>query len=78
MRKNKLSNFSKEDMIEFNEQTKKTRGISGITFSDMIFDKEKREAVYKYYGDIYVETEEEKEIFRIMSSRRKKDSNSKE
>ena len=42
-------------------------------FYDMIFDKEKREAVYKYYDDIYVETEEEKEIFRVMSSRRKKD-----
>lgn len=42
-----------------------------FNFLDM-FDKEKREAIYDYYDSIYEETEEEKEIFRIMSLRRKR------
>ena len=46
------------------------------SFYDMIFDKEKREATYKYYDDIYEETEEEKEIFEAMRKRRRKDNGS--
>ena len=46
--------------------------IRPTSFSDMIFDKQKRQETYDYYDNRYVETEEEKEIFKIMSSRRRK------
>jgi hypothetical protein len=42
------------------------------SFFDMLFDRKKRKEIYDYYDNIYVETEDEKEIFRIMSSRRKR------
>jgi len=42
------------------------------TFLEMVFDRKKRQETYDYYDSIYEETEEEKEIFRIMSSRRRK------
>ena len=41
------------------------------SFSEMIFDSKKRQETYDYYDKIYEETEDEKEIFRIMSSRRR-------
>lgn len=34
-KKNKLSNMSKSDMKEFNDVTKKTRGLSKITYKDI-------------------------------------------
>jgi len=42
------------------------------SFFDMIFSRQKRQETYDYYDNKYEETEEEKEIFRIMSSRRRK------
>ena len=41
------------------------------SFSEMVFDKQKRQETYAYYDQNYEETEDEKEIFRIMSSRRR-------
>lgn len=37
---------------------------------EMIFDKKKRQETYDYYDSIYVETEEEKEIFEGWRKRR--------
>ena len=42
------------------------------SFLEMVFDRKKRQETYDYYDKNYQETEEEKEIFRIMSSRRGK------
>lgn len=42
------------------------------SFFDMVFNRQKRQETYDYYDNKYEETEEEKEIFRIMSSRRRK------
>jgi len=41
------------------------------SFFEMIFDSKKRQETYDYNDQNYEETEDEKEIFRIMSSRRR-------
>jgi len=41
------------------------------SFFEMIFDSKKRQETYDYNDQHYEETEDEKEIFRIMSSRRR-------
>ena len=41
------------------------------SFFEMIFDSKKRQETYEYNDKNYEETEDEKEIFRIMSSRRR-------
>lgn len=46
--------------------------IDSFSFIDMLFDKEKRQATYRHYDSIYVETDEEKSIFEEMSARRKR------
>ncbi|HCL4455010.1 TPA: hypothetical protein N2D10_003033 [Clostridium botulinum] len=43
-----------------------------IPFIDMVFDKEKRQAVYKKYDRKYEENEDEEEIFKQMTARRLK------
>lgn len=41
------------------------------TLIDMLINRRKREEIFNYYDSIYNETEEEKEIFRMMTKRRK-------
>lgn len=43
-----------------------------IPFLDMIFDKEKRQAIYEKYDKNYEENEDEEEIFKKMTARRLK------
>jgi len=38
---------------------------------DMICDRKKREEIFNYFDSIYQETEEENEIFNMMTRRRK-------
>ena len=54
-------------VLYLNKPTKKT-----ASFYDMVFDKQKRQETYDYYDKTYEETEDEKEIFRIMSSKRRR------
>lgn len=41
-----------------------------IPFVDMVFDKEKRQAIYRKYDKKYEENEDEEEIFKQMTARR--------
>lgn len=40
-----------------------------ISLADMLFDKEKRQAIYKQYDKDYVSTKEEDEIYNDMTKR---------
>ena len=44
--------------------------VKPASFSEIIFDRKKRQETYDYYDSIYVETEDEKEIFEGWRKRR--------
>jgi len=44
--------------------------VKPTSFSEIIFDRKKRQETYDYYDSIYVETEDEKEIFEGWRKRR--------
>ena len=64
-RKKRCNSMGK--VLYLSKPTKET-----ASFYDMVFDKQKRQETYDYYDKIYEETEDEKEIFRIMSSKRRR------
>lgn len=49
----------------------KKNDIGHCSFLDMVTNPQKRAETYKYYDDKYEETEEEKEIFELMTKRAK-------
>lgn len=49
----------------------KKNDIGHCSFLDMVTNPQKRAETYKYYDDKYEETEEEREIFEMMTKKRK-------
>jgi|GEM_PF-4591178 len=43
-----------------------------VPFLDMIFDKNKKQAIYENYDKNYKESKEEEEIFKLMTARLQK------
>lgn len=76
---NKNKSNSKEEkklnnlIMDLNEY-KKNKSFNptiNLSFIDMVFDKNKRNSVYKEYDEKYESTVEEDEIFKRMTKRRK-------
>ena len=58
-------------VIELDKQRVKENPAIEIPLVDMLFDKEKRQAMYKKYDDKFEENAEEREIYEAMRFRGK-------
>ena len=83
---NEIRNFSLKESIDLFYLSNRLlmRGVSSIgkilyikdsklqySLLDMLCDRKKREEIFNHFDSIYQETEEEDEIFRMMTRRRK-------